>query len=231
MSNQYCTGTRCKEINSGLDFTGYSDTVLDAMLESASRVIDNFTNQIFYKDTFTDEKKEMRLDRYGNLVLRPKYKPLVTVTKLELKTQPGDAILIDSSRLDIYKEQGIIKVYGASINDYARTSKFDFAEGFYNTILTYEAGYDEVPKPVELATAMIFRNMMRPGDLVNNLGETEKASTGELIKVKSKNYEETYAQESAGSGAISRRVAEEPDLVLTNDVRVLLSPYIKRGVI
>jgi hypothetical protein len=213
----------------GLDFTDVEPDAIDEFCETASRLIDNFTQHIFYYDTF-EEKRGVVMDRRGRIIIRTKASPIDVVTKLEIVSIPTERIEIALTSLDIHKSKGLIKAYthGAVTQTFMRNA---FKLEDWNTVLFYSGGTNQVPSPIKRACALLVRNLLRPGELTAGIAKLSDANKGELKAVKSMSYEEHYAVGGGSSTGFEMRVKNEPEFLFTSDIRAILSPYCKRGVL
>lgn len=229
----YAPAAYLKKSMLGLEFddTTEQDENLDMLGETASRMIDDYTKQIFYKTIVQDEKKKAQTDFTSNIVLRTEYKPIVKVLNLRVESIPSEYVNIPLNLLDIHYKQGTITLYPlgyASVSVALR--KNSFISEYFNTVITYEAGYEIVPAPVKRAAALLVRNMLIPGSLAVGI-KTTAINRGPLKKVQSKSYTEEYDTTGITSSGFTGSVATQPDFLFTSDIRILLQPYLKRGVL
>ena len=207
----------------GLDFSSLSDPeeVLNSYCEVCSRLIDNYTQNIFYAETITGEKNSAIVDHKGRIVYRTFFKPINTVTKFEVVALPTERVEIALTSLDIHSNKGIVYAYAGN--------GFKF-EG-YNVQIDYTAGPTTVPSPIQRACALLLRNMLRPGDLSSGVSESSSSNKGTLTKIKSMSYEEHYAQVGGATSGMEMRVKDEDNFLFTSDIKAILIPYTKRGIL
>lgn len=232
-SNIYADVDYIKKSMLGFDFTDVDDESLLLIAEAASRSIDDYTNNIFFQEQIINEKHTSIVDKDLRIFVRTNYKPIIAVSEIFLETVPTQQVKLDPSYLDIHPEKGIIYAYAsvsATVGTRLDLRRFAYGEGM-NVVLNYTAGPLVVPAPIKRATALLVRNMLRPGQLSSGIGLIEAFNTGGLKRVQSKSYEEEYDTMNTGAPSMKMSVASQSDFLFTSDVKALLMPYLKRGVL
>jgi hypothetical protein len=134
ITNGYATLTELKNVL-GRDLTDtVKDTFLEACIERASRIIDDYTRQIFYDKTITNEK----IDRYSVSTsffslsddCLYSHAPIISVTSL---VEDGVSLVADT---DFYLYENHIQ----SVNSWTTERK--------GLVFTGHIGYTSVPKPI-----------------------------------------------------------------------------------
>lgn len=229
-SDSYADATYIRNALLGIEFDGtdVETEQLNELCDVASRIIDNYTQNTFYKQTHVEEKKVMTVDFHGNLIVRTQHKPIRSVSEIKIQGYPVNMDMLQISPLpsfawDVNHKQGYVVVFGPYIPCASRSG--------YKTLITYESGPDTVPSPIRRACALLVRNMILPGELSAGKKKDQSVNLGDLKRVKSKSYEEEYDTTAGSSGGFTMKVKDEQDFLLTSDIRAILSPYAKIGVL
>lgn len=214
------------------DNTPEQDAQLDMLGETASRMIDNYTQQIFYQAQVRHEKKSSVIDHNGNVVVRTEYKPITAVHTLKLESIPAEYVDIGLNLLDIHYRQGTIVVYPLGYTTVSTAlRRNNFVSDYFNTVISYDAGAPEVPSPIQRAAALLVRNMLMPGEVSAGISKDNSVNRGPIKKITSSRYSEEYDTSGGSTGGMTMSIKAEQDFLFTSDVRVLLQSYIKRGIL
>lgn len=213
----------------GFDFTDVDDESLLIVAESASRLIDDYTNNIFYQQQIINEKHTSIEDKDLRLVVRTTYKPIVKIESIRLETVPDEVVVLDTKHIDIHPEKGLIYVYSSGrtyTGSYLDLRRFSNNRDC-NIVIDYTAGPLLTPTPIKRATALLVRNMLRPGQLSSGIKLQDDLQGGALKKVQSKSYSEEYDVMNTGAPSMKISTIQQDDFLFTADVKAMLRPYVK----
>ena len=157
----YITISELKSEYPTVDYSAYSDTTLQTIIERATAKVDDFCEQTFGLETITDEIAKAFIDADSSLVIFPRKKPIVSLTSVNLVKGSADVSisLVNGNNDFIYtipepKERIVFPIADITLQS---VSLLDFGTlrtvEFYSKI-TYQAGYTTIPDIVKEATAL-----------------------------------------------------------------------------
>jgi hypothetical protein len=156
MANEYISLANYKTLN-GITGTA-SDAIISMVLEQASRLIDKYCGRIFYSQTAVE-----LFDGNGTSVYYTLHRPIINVTSLE-RDRDDDGVFeetIDTEDYKVYENRiGLLKYATEGIYSGEAST---FFRGQQNWRVTYTYGVAAIPKPVELATAMLTSFLLTDG--------------------------------------------------------------------
>lgn len=228
----YASSEDIKKAFLGFDYTNIADEDLDILAESASRMIDDYTNQIFFQQQIIQEKHNIVQDHLGRLAVRLHYHPIIEINDVFIEILPGQTYPIQQNFIDLHHQQGFYYVYTTQYSWFGRQIDLRAPNISVGTIVTsYTAGPKKVPSPIKRATCMLVRNLLNPGGLLAGISGDQTTNANPIKKIDSKSYSEEYDTEGGGNSGIKRTLKPEDDLLFTSDVKAMLRPYIRRGVL
>lgn len=228
----YITAKEIKHSLLGFDWSDTADEDIEILAETASRMIDSYTNQIFYPVQIVQEKKPLSQDNMLRFVFRTHYKPVWKVNDCFIETIPTDRFSVPLNMLDVQHQQGLIYVYAAdynSVGKYVDLRRYSRPMGYM--VVSYDAGPKKVPLAIKRATALLVRNMISPASLTTGVKRDEVTNRGALKKVQSKSYSEEYDVVNSVRQNMKMSVIPETNLLFTSDIRMMLLPFIRHGIL
>lgn len=135
------------------------DARIELLINACSSTIENFCRRNFKKQTFTDEEYDGNNHRYLNLYNYP----VQSVQSVTLNDE-----LVDSIEYIVKKKTGILArkynntLSGISYNRYVPI----WPKGDANILVTYTAGYDEIPADLEQACILYVMSFYK-SDVAN----------------------------------------------------------------
>jgi uncharacterized phiE125 gp8 family phage protein len=141
------------------DTNTIDDTRIEGLINACSSAIENFCRRNFKKQTFTDEEYDGNDHRYLNLYNYP----VQSVQSVTLNDE-----LVDSIEYIVKKKTGILArkynntLSGISYNRYVPI----WPKGDANILVTYTAGYDEIPADLEQACILYVMSFYK-SDVAN----------------------------------------------------------------
>jgi uncharacterized phiE125 gp8 family phage protein len=141
------------------DTNTVDDGRIELLINACSSAIENFCRRNFKKQTFTDEEYDGNDHRYLNLYNYP----VQSVQSVTLNDE-----LVDSIEYIVKKKTGILArkynntLSGISYNRYVPI----WPKGDANILVTYTAGYDEIPADLEQACILYVMSFYK-SDVAN----------------------------------------------------------------
>lgn len=228
----YMTAKEIKHSLLSFDWSDTADEDIEILAETASRMIDSYTNQIFYHAQIVQEKKPLSQDNMLRFVFRTHYKPVWKVNDCFVETIPTDRFSVPLNMLDVQHQQGLIYVYAAdynSVGKYVDLRRYSRPMGYM--VISYDAGPKKVPLAIKRATALLVRNMISPASLTTGVKRDEVTNRGALKKVQSKSYSEEYDVVNSVRQNMKMSIIPETNLLFTSDIRMMLLPFIRHGIL
>lgn len=193
-------------------FTGYPTAYIQAILDTVSDHLENWSSMIFALTDIVDEMSKSHVTRGGWLVVNARYKPIISVSALKFQ-YAGSTDDIDLSNADIDLELGTIRVlwYRPLLG----------GPDEWTTLLSYAVGSAAVPDPIRLAVALLAREAVQADDQADQEGLSYP-----LQSYKVGGYSETYAiRRTEGAGELGLGTE------LSLRARALALPYRRAGIL
>jgi len=123
----------------GITTTGISDSALSQLEDQAASQVEGFTGRIFSQANY-DEFFDVE-DAEDTLFLRNF--PIQSVAALT-----NDGTLVSAGEMEIYPNEGMIKLADTLIRDRRGNPSPFFVEGKRTVVVTYNAGYTTIPAEI-----------------------------------------------------------------------------------
>jgi hypothetical protein len=173
MPTEYATLEELRT-HTGLPASG-SDALLQALLDAAADLVDDSTNSFFDQRTVTEDHSGR-----GNRHIRLLQRPVISVTSVAIAGSAIDAslyVLDPGGWLVGVEDLG----YNPRLFRDARGCGWIWPVGTQNIRVVYEAGYNEVPSAINMATRLIAVDLydtdQRRGVSAESRGPVSKSYT------------------------------------------------------
>ncbi|MFH1230004.1 MAG: phage head-tail connector protein [Planctomycetota bacterium] len=164
--------TTLDEVKTDLELT--TATTYDDILEALIDAVSNWIENSYCKRQFLSRPYTEYIDGKGNDTIYLKHRPVTAVTTIhdDVDRVFDSNTLINSSEYYPYENEGYVRLFGETKQFFTRGI---FQVGVANVKVVYVAGYETIPKAVNLAcrklVIKLFRQREKEGVKSESIGQ------------------------------------------------------------